>query len=137
MVNNFILNQFMSLLHSHADSACMARYLGPGELHAHLGKYLRDEELRSRAVFRVKRNLADSSTSGNGWDQCYFAGAVKILRLVESIDFSLLHSGKLTLDDLDRVRRIAKISVLKLPRFLRDTPAYVSTLEEMKRENCL
>ena len=131
------MSPLYSHAHSHTDSACMARYLDPAQLHAHLGKYLQDEELRSRTVFRVKKDLADPSTSGNGWDQCYFAGAVKILRLVESIDFSLLHSGKLTLDDLDRARRIAKVSVLKLPRFLRDTRAYVSTLEGMKRENCL
>ena len=134
----------------------MAPRMDSDQLHHHLGKYIDDHEFRKRIVFCVKRSQSGDSTSGNneevcsseengyGWDQCYFSGAIKILRKLDEIDFFLVHGGKLALEDLERVKRIARISVIKLPSFLTDqgtvtfggqVASYEWTLRQIKRVN--
>ena len=125
------------------DAACMAKCMDSQKLHSHLGYYLRDKELRDKIVSRVKRPVAtsssssSSSSSGCGRDQCYFTGALKLLQQVDTLDFVLLYSGQLSVEDLDRVKRIARTSILKLPYFMQDTLSYLSALKEIKRENVL
>ena len=121
----------------------MARSMDSSELHSHLSKYLTDSVLRDKVVYRAKRTLQgakSSSEDGCGWDQCYFAGAVKILRRLGKIDFTLLYSGKVSIEDLPKVKHIARTSILKLPHFLSGqsgVTSYSLALQEIKRENAI
>ena len=63
---------------------------------------------------------------------CYtFPGAVEILRNIDQIDFPLLYSGRLCFDELSRVRRLARMDCIKLPRFLKDIEKYKRTLRQI------
>jgi hypothetical protein len=64
------------------------------------------------------------------WIQTVFSGAVKILRQAREIDFKLLYSGKLCLDELNRIKRIRRASI-KLPHFLQDIALYRHALREI------
>ena len=57
-------------------------------------------------------------------------GAVRILRNAGDIDFKLLCSGKLCVDELKRVKRVSRASV-KLPHFLDNIALYRYALKEM------
>ena len=121
--------------------------MDPDQLHHHLVKYVDDHEFRSKIVFRVKRSFREgcnSDENGYGWDQCYFSGAIKILHRLNEIDFVRLHCGRLALEDLERVKRIARTSVIKLPWFLSERGAvnfggqvasYEESLRQIKRVN--
>ncbi len=140
--------------HSHAhththtpDTAHMAQKMDTDELFSHIQCYVLDPDIRRKIVLRAKRShhLKSSkdrvtSHSGCGWDQCYFGGAVKILRELSNIDFSLMHSGKLSVEDCERVGRLAKTDVLKLPHFVsteENVRSYCRTLAEIKTANFL
>lgn len=64
------------------------------------------------------------------------SGAVRILRKADDIDFKLLYSGKLCLDELQRIKRIRRASV-KLPHFLVNAALYKQALKEMLYVNGL
>lgn len=130
----------------------MAPRMDLDQLHHHLGKYIDNHEFRSKIVFRVKRSQSNHTRggcssdeeSGYGWDQCYFSGAMKILHRLNEIDFAHLHCGRLALEDLDRVKHIARTSVIKLPWFLSERGAvnfsgqvvsYEESLRQIKRVN--
>ena len=102
-----------------------------------------DPDIRKKIVLRAKRGNSDRpgdsrSHVGCGWDQCYFIGAVKILRCLDKIDFTVMHSGKLPVEEVDHIARVAKTYVLKLPHFIsspENLAAYTRTLIEMKQAN--
>lgn len=54
----------------------------------------------------------------------HFLGAVNILRNADTINFMLLYSGKITVDDLPRVQRLARLGCIKVPYFLKDMTGY-------------
>ena len=69
---------------------------------------------------------------------------MKILCKLGEVDFSLLHCGRLAVEDLDRAKRIARTSIIKVPWFLLSSEGGVScgqvvsyerTLHEIKRVN--
>jgi len=47
-----------------------------------------------------------------------------ILRDIENIDFSLLYSGSLCLDEPSRIKRLARCDCIKLPTFMVDLDTY-------------
>lgn len=102
------------------------------ELFDHLKRYIIDSEMRWKYVMRVKRYLPDPNMKGgSGKDQCYFKGAVDILQNLDEIDFDVLFSGKIALDDLPRVKHSARLSLIKLPGFMKDKEAYISSLRKI------
>ena len=122
----------------------MAQRMDTDELHSHLRMYVLDPDVRRKIVLRAKRSYGKkpsrSSHCGSGWDQCYFIGAVKILQQMDTTDFTLMHSGKLSLEDCEHVGRVAKTKVLKLPQFIStddNVRNYYSILAEIKRANFL
>lgn len=134
--------------HTHTpDTAHMAQTMDTDELFSHIQCYVLDPDIRRKIVLRAKRSHhekrgkgARSSYSGCGWDQCYFIGAVKMLRQLDTIDFTLMHSGKLSLEDCERVGRLAKTDVLKLPQFIateENVRSYCRILAEIKVANFL
>jgi hypothetical protein len=65
-------------------------------------------------------------------DQCYFEGAVDILENLDEIDFTLLMSGKLCVDELDLVRDLPiKYDKLKIPKFMKSMQAYKTKLRQI------
>ncbi|EDO33535.1 predicted protein [Nematostella vectensis] len=113
-------------------TACMSEQMTFKELFDHLGTYIFDMDQRWKQVTRVKRILPDCNHhGGSGQDQCYFEGAIQILRQADEIDFKLLYAGKICVDELPRVRRIARQECIKLPLFLKDMAAYTHSLNEM------
>ena len=58
------------------------------------------------------------------------SGSVKILRQAKEIDFKLLYSGKLCFDELNRIKRIRRVSI-KLPHFMQDISLYRYALREI------
>ena len=123
----------------------MAQRMESSELFDHLQTYVLDPDIRKKIVLRAKRGSSDTPGDGRshvgcGWDQCYFIGAVKILRRLDKIDFTVMHSGKLPVEEVDHVARIAKTSVLKLPHFISNSEnlaLYTRTLVEMKQANLI
>ncbi|CAL8075791.1 unnamed protein product [Calicophoron daubneyi] len=116
--------------------SCMAEYLPFKDLFEHLGKYVADEEQRWKHCMRIKRCVpSQDQCGGYGKDQRYFEGAVTILRQQANIDFPLLMSGKLTLDELDRARRCAITSPVRLPSFMINQEKYLATLRQIARMN--
>jgi hypothetical protein len=103
------------------------------QLFNHMERYIEIPEERWKLVTRVKRGISDPHSIGcYSRDQCYFEGAVDILENLERIDFYLLMSGKLCLDELHLVKKAAKISTkLKIPKFMRDIKAYKQHLREI------
>ena len=131
----------------------MALRMDSEQLFHHLGKYISDHKFRNKIVFRVTRSRS-GGTRGEGcsceesgycgWDQCYFSGAIKILCKLGEVDFSLLHCGRLAVEDLDRAKRIARTSIIKVPWFLLSSEggascgqvvSYERTLHQIKRVN--
>ncbi len=123
----------------------MAQKMDTDELFSHIERYVLDPDIRRKIVLRAKRSHhlklsrgTGSSHSGCGWDQCYFIGAVKILRQLGNIDLTLMHSGKLSLEDCERVGRLAKTDILKLPQFIsteENVRSYCRALAEIKTTN--
>jgi hypothetical protein len=60
-----------------------------------------------------------------------FTGAVRILRQAQDIDFKLLYTGKICIDELQRIRRIARQDCIRLPYFLKHIASYKRILEEI------
>merc|ERR1712070_723781 len=85
----------------HYYAACCAIRMSFVELYTHLEQFLPCPQRRWNEVLRVKRGVIDPSQPGCfAKDQCYFKGAVAIIRSLESTDFHLLYSGRIALDDL-------------------------------------
>ncbi|KAK3747754.1 hypothetical protein QZH41_008784 [Actinostola sp. cb2023] len=113
-------------------TACMAQKMTFKELFDHLGLHVCDFEQRFKLVMRVKRLLVDCNAyGGSGQDQCYFEGAVRILRDTHDIDFKLLYAGRICTDELARVRRIARRDCLRFPYFLKDVVSYKRILSDI------
>ncbi|VEL16823.1 unnamed protein product [Protopolystoma xenopodis] len=67
------------------------------------------------------------------WSLCL--GAVAILRHQASIDFGLLMSGKLTLVELERVRKCVIPAAIRLPHFMANRERYMTSLRQIARIN--
>ncbi len=102
------------------------------QLYNHMETYIEMPDERWKLVTRVKRGISDPHSTGcYSRDQSYFEGAIDILNNLDNIDFVLLMSGKLCLDELDRVKRISRVNCLKLPKFFKNLNEYKSRLREI------
>ncbi|XP_019646994.1 PREDICTED: uncharacterized protein KIAA0895-like [Branchiostoma belcheri] len=118
-------------------ASCMSTEMTFSDLFHHLETFIKDVHQRWKIVLRIKCGLPDPAKDlgGCGKDQAYFAGAVEILRNLETIDFHLLYSGKVCIDELPRIRRLARRDCIKLPHFLLDQEAYRKKLRQMAAIN--
>jgi hypothetical protein len=64
-------------------------------------------------------------------------GAVEILRNIEDIDFVILHSGRICWDEVNRVKRMARLDCIRLPLFLKDIGKYKRMLKHIAYINGL
>ncbi|XP_076466777.1 microtubule-associated tyrosine carboxypeptidase 1-like isoform X2 [Babylonia areolata] len=119
-------------------TACKSTEMTFKQLFDHLGQFLDNPEQRWKHVMRVKRGLVDpNDLGGYGKDQCYFEGAVTILRNIDNINFNLLMSGKICYDEVSRVKRVARLGSVCLPAIMRDMDSYRQQLKEMAAVNGL
>lgn len=99
------------------------------QLYNHMEQYIELPEERWKLVTRVKRGISDPfQVGGYSRDQSYLEGAIDVLENLEKIDFVLLMSGKLCLDELDRVKRISRVDSIKLPSFMKNLQSYKDKL---------
>lgn len=68
---------------------------------------------------------------------CLFTGAVEILRNIDTIDFSVLMSGKICFDEIQRCKRLARKDSVKMPAFMRNEKMYKKKLTNITTLNGL
>lgn len=59
------------------------------------------------------------------------AGALKLLRNVETLDWAALYCGEICVDEVQRVHRIARRDIVSLPTFLADVDKYRKQLRQI------
>lgn len=122
----------------HYFSCCHAAKLSFVGLFNLLEKYIADPKRRFKQVLRVKRGMKDTALPGGYYkDQAYLSGGLKILQQRRNIDFLVLISGKLSLEDHFRpeIRRRVKTQGILIPPYLRSVPEYLMRLEILASVN--
>ncbi|KAM4874190.1 putative tyrosine carboxypeptidase MATCAP2 isoform 1-T1 [Thomomys bottae] len=107
------------------------------ELFKDIGKFVKDPNTRWDYCVRAKRGWTDTSQPGCfSKDQVYLDGTLQILRYRHSIDFYLLTAlGKVSYEDVDRLRGLAVTDKMRVPHFLQDHGRYMEHLEKIMEVN--
>uniref|UniRef100_G3VLR5 Microtubule associated tyrosine carboxypeptidase 2 n=1 Tax=Sarcophilus harrisii TaxID=9305 RepID=G3VLR5_SARHA len=107
------------------------------ELFQDVGKFVKDPNTRWDYCVRAKRGWTDTSQPGCfNKDQVYLDGILQILRYRESIDFHLLTTlGKVSFEDVDRLKTLAVTENLRVPHFLQDSDRYMEQLQKIMEVN--
>nr|XP_013803576.1 PREDICTED: uncharacterized protein KIAA0895 homolog [Apteryx mantelli mantelli] len=107
------------------------------QLFQDVGKFVKDPNTRWDYCVRAKRGWTDTSQPGCfNKDQVYLDGILRILRYRESIDFHLLTAlGKISYEDVDRLKELAVIENMRVPHFLQDHARYMEHLEKIMEVN--
>ncbi|XP_041263798.1 uncharacterized protein KIAA0895 homolog isoform X2 [Onychostruthus taczanowskii] len=102
-----------------------------------VGKFVKDPNTRWDYCVRAKRGWTDTSQPGCfNKDQVYLDGILRILRYRESIDFHLLTAlGKISYEDVDRLKGLAVIENMRVPHFLQDHARYMEHLKKIMEVN--
>ncbi|XP_039941029.1 putative tyrosine carboxypeptidase MATCAP2 isoform X1 [Hirundo rustica] len=102
-----------------------------------VGKFVEDPNTRWDYCVRAKRGWTDTSQPGCfNKDQVYLDGILRILRYRESIDFHLLTAlGKISYEDVDRLKGLAVIENMRVPHFLQDHARYMEHLKKIMEVN--
>jgi hypothetical protein len=110
----------------------MAHKMNFQQLFEHMKSYISSPEERWKHVTRVKRGISDPFEVGcYSRDQSYFEGAIEILENIDEIDFKVLMSGKLCVDELERIKRVARTECIKMPKFSLDLKSYKKKLRQI------
>uniref|UniRef100_A0A7N5KG55 Microtubule associated tyrosine carboxypeptidase 2 n=1 Tax=Ailuropoda melanoleuca TaxID=9646 RepID=A0A7N5KG55_AILME len=107
------------------------------ELFKDIGKFVKDPNTRWDYCVRAKRGWTDTSQPGCfSKDQVYLDGILQILRYRETIDFHLLTAlGKVSYEDVDRLKGLAVTENMRVPHFLQDHDRYMEHLEKIMEVN--
>ncbi|KAH1178009.1 uncharacterized protein KIAA0895 homolog isoform X2 [Mauremys mutica] len=107
------------------------------QLFQDVGRFVKDPNTRWDYCVRAKRGWTDTSQPGCfSKDQVYLDGILQILRYRESIDFHLLMAlGKVSYEDVDRLKEFAVIENMRIPHFLQDHIRYMEHLEKIMEVN--
>ncbi|XP_074055350.1 putative tyrosine carboxypeptidase MATCAP2 [Macrotis lagotis] len=102
-----------------------------------VGKFVKDPNTRWDYCVRAKRGWTDTSQPGCfNKDQVYLDGILQILRYRESIDFHLLTTlGKVSFEDVERLKTLAVTENLRVPHFLQDSQRYMEQLQKIMDVN--
>lgn len=109
------------------------------ELFKDVAKFVNDPNTRWDYCVRAKRGWTDTSQPGCfSKDQVYLNGILQILRHRETIDFNLLTAlGKVSFEDVDRLKQYGVVQNARIPHFLQDRPRYMQYLEKIMEVNDL
>ena len=117
-------------------SAYKASQLSFVDLYKDLERYIDNPERRFRACLRVKRGLSYTDKPGGMYkDQVYLEGAVMLLRKRNEINFDHLYSGKIALENLEKLNKVIKTVGMKLPWFLKNKKMYLKALDRIAEVN--
>uniref|UniRef100_A0A8D1CKJ2 KIAA0895 n=1 Tax=Sus scrofa TaxID=9823 RepID=A0A8D1CKJ2_PIG len=107
------------------------------ELFKDTGRFVKDPNTRWDYCVRAKRGWTDTSKPGCfSKDQVYLDGILQILRYRETIDFHLLTAlGKVSYEDVDRLKGLAVTENMRVPHFLQDHGRYMEHLEKIMEVN--
>ncbi|XP_027691614.1 uncharacterized protein KIAA0895 homolog [Vombatus ursinus] len=102
-----------------------------------VGKFVKDPNTRWDYCVRAKRGWTDTSQPGCfNKDQVYLDGILQILRYRDSIDFHLLTTlGKVSFEDVERLKTLAVTENLRVPHFLQDSERYMEQLQKIMDVN--
>uniref|UniRef100_A0A8C5XD31 Microtubule associated tyrosine carboxypeptidase 2 n=1 Tax=Microcebus murinus TaxID=30608 RepID=A0A8C5XD31_MICMU len=102
-----------------------------------IGKFVKDPNTRWDYCVRAKRGWTDTSQPGCfSKDQVYLDGILQILRYRNTIDFHLLTAlGKVSYEDVDRLKGLAVIENMRVPHFLQDHSRYMEHLQKIMEVN--
>ncbi|XP_071487523.1 microtubule-associated tyrosine carboxypeptidase 1-like [Diadema antillarum] len=116
-----------------------ASLLSFADLFEHLGRFIKNPEVRWDYCMRAKRGQGDTSKPGCfNKDQVYLSGALQVLRFRHEIDFhALVKMGRVAFQDVERLRREAVMAdgVVAIPSFMVDLESYLQQLNEIRLKN--
>ncbi|XP_072235982.1 microtubule-associated tyrosine carboxypeptidase 1 [Leuresthes tenuis] len=115
----------------HANSMSFSR------LFSHIARFVQDPDVRWEYCLRAKRGQTDTSQPGCfSKDQVYLDGILRILRHRRTIDFKMLTSlGKVSYEDVERLRHLAALPRTRIPHFMRDQVRYLQHLDHIVAVN--
>ncbi|KAK5915789.1 hypothetical protein CesoFtcFv8_001351 [Champsocephalus esox] len=115
----------------HAASMSFSR------LFSHIARFVQDPDVRWEYCLRAKRGQTDTSEAGCfSKDQVYLDGILRILRHRRNIDFKMLTSlGKVSFEDVERLRPLAVLPRTRIPHFMRDQERYLQYLDHILSVN--
>uniref|UniRef100_A0A2D4EW51 KIAA0895 n=1 Tax=Micrurus corallinus TaxID=54390 RepID=A0A2D4EW51_MICCO len=107
------------------------------DLFQDIGKFVTDPNTRWDYCVRAKRGWTDTSQPGCfSKDQVYLDGILRLLRYRHSIDFYLLTAlGKVSYEDVDRLKDLGMTENMRVPHFLQDYSRYMEHLEKIMGVN--
>ncbi|KTG47471.1 hypothetical protein cypCar_00023126 [Cyprinus carpio] len=92
----------------------------------------------SQLFHNLGRFLHDPNTRWDYCDQVYLDGILKILRHRDKIDFQLLMAlGKVSYEDVERLKSLALMEHVRIPHFLQDRARYTEQLHKIMEVNQL
>ncbi|XP_030003218.1 uncharacterized protein KIAA0895 [Sphaeramia orbicularis] len=104
-----------------------------------LGRFVQDPNTRWDYCVRAKRGQTDTAQPGCfSKDQVYLDGVLKILRYRDKINFPLLMAlGKVSFEDVDRLKPLAQMENIRIPHFVQDQARYADQLTKIMAVNQL
>ncbi|KAJ0001768.1 hypothetical protein NQD34_001564 [Periophthalmus magnuspinnatus] len=110
-----------------------ASHMSFSQLFHHIQRFVSSPEVRWEYCLRAKRGQTDTSKPGCfSKDQVYLDGILRILRHRRNIDFQLLTAlGKVSFEDVERLRSLAVLSRTRIPHFMTDPDKYLSHLDHI------
>ncbi|XP_036950970.1 uncharacterized protein KIAA0895-like [Acanthopagrus latus] len=107
------------------------------QLFSHIARFVQDPDVRWEYCLRAKRGQTDTSQPGCfSKDQVYLDGILRILRHRRNIDFKTLTSlGKVSFEDVERLRQLAVFHRTRIPHFMRDQERYLQHLDHIVAVN--
>ncbi|KAM9423911.1 microtubule-associated tyrosine carboxypeptidase 1 [Salvelinus alpinus] len=114
-----------------------ATRMGFSQLFSHIAQFVQDPVVRWEYCLRAKRGQTDTSQPGCfSKDQVYLDGILRILRHRRNIDFKMLTSlGKVSFEDVERLRHIAVLRRTRIPHFMQDQEKYLQHLDHIVTVN--
>ncbi|KAM9307163.1 LOW QUALITY PROTEIN: putative tyrosine carboxypeptidase MATCAP2 [Pholidichthys leucotaenia] len=109
------------------------------QLFQNLGRFVQDPNTCWDYCVRAKRGQTDTEQPGCfSKDQVYLEGILKILRYRDKINFPLLMSlGKVSFEDVDRLKAVAQMENVRIPHFMQDQAKYSEQLAKIMTVNHL
>lgn len=120
-------------------TVCRAAHLPFCQLFRDLQQFVADPKVRWEYCVRAKRGQTDTSQPGCfSKDQVYMDGILRLLRHRRTIDFQMLVAlGKVSYEDVDRLKKFAVLDNPRIPHFLRDQERYQQQLDYIIEVNQL
>lgn len=116
-----------------------ASHMSFSQLFHNLGRFVKDPNTRWDYCVRAKRGQTNTALPGCfGKDQVYLDGILKILRYREEINFPLLMAlGKVSYEDVERLKEFAQMEKVRIPHFMQDQARYAEELSKIMAVNQL